>query len=393
MFEVTLLPTRDKQQWLEILGRFDRKDPHYLPGYLETYEKVSNGESFMHFGGQGMLFVYGDSRNFIIYPFFKRSISCLPFSDDSVKNLYDIISPYGYGGPLAQIEDETISEELWRGFFDRFDDFCKESNIVSEFCRLHPMFGNHRSVGDFSRGITQRMGQIVYVDLSCSEEEIFAAMAKPHRRRVRRGSENPDLRFCLSKQDYHPLHFFELYTETMERIGAHKKYFFSPGFFDAAFRTLGEHVSFPHVHYKGDIISGWLLLRYGELAYSWVSGSRREYFHLYPDNFLMYSSFLQSKKEGFKYFILGGGTSAKQDSLFAFKVSFSKLTKDFYVYKRIHLKKEYQRLVELQGYTGEMPEDFFPQYRLSEATIGGYRAPQGMEEENEPTEWMAKITE
>ena len=114
MFEVTLLTTKDKNQWLEILGRFEDKDPHYLPGYLQIYENVSNGESFMHFGGQGMLFVYGDSKNFIIYPFFKRSISDLPFSEPSMDNLFDIVSPYGYGGPLAQIEHEAISEELWQ---------------------------------------------------------------------------------------------------------------------------------------------------------------------------------------------------------------------------------------------------------------------------------------
>lgn len=382
MFEVTVLSTKDKEQWLEILSRFDRKDPHYLPGYLEIYEKESKeSDTFIHFGGQGTLFIYGNSRNFIIYPFFKRSLSHLPFSENSEKKLYDIISPYGYGGPLAQIEDGTVGEELWRGLFNEFDDFCKESNIVSEFCRLHPIFENHKPVGEFSQGIIQQIGQIVYVDLGCSEEEIFTAMAKHHRRRARRASENQDLRFCVDEKDYHPHFFYKIYQDTMQRIGAHNKYFFSQGFFDAVFQTLGENTSFPHVHYKDNIISGWLLLQYGELVYSLVSGCKREYFHLFPDNFLMYSSFLQAKKDGFMYFILGGGLSAKQDSLFAFKAGFSKLRKDYYVYKRIHLKKEYDRLVELQGqgYKGGMPEDFFPQYRLYEAVSREYQAPQGIE--------------
>lgn len=391
MFEVTLLTTRDEKQWLEILGRFELKDPHYLPGYLEIYEKESNRESFMHFGGQGMLFVYGDSRNFIIYPFFKRSLSHLPFSDSDVKDLYDIISPYGYGGPLAQIEDETISEELWRGLFERFDDFCKESNIVSEFCRLHPIFENHRPVANFSRGVTQRLGRIVYIDLSSSEEEILAAMQKKRRRHVQRASENPDLGFCLEKEEEHCRCFFNLYTETMRRRRAHKKHFFPRGFFDAAFRTLGEHIMCAHIQYKGDIISGLLLLRYGDLVYSWLSANEPEYDLLHPNDLLFYRSFLESKKAGSRYFVLGGGVSSKEDSLFTYKAYFSSTFKDFYVYKRIHLKKEYERLVELQGYTGEMREDFFPQYRLHEAVTEGGQPLQGMEGENEQTEWMVKI--
>ncbi|GAF84378.1 unnamed protein product, partial [marine sediment metagenome] len=284
MSKVTLLSTKDKKQWLEILDSFELKDPYYLPGYLEIYEKVSNRESFMHFGGQGMLFVYGDSRNFIIYPFFKRSISHLPFLDNSVKDLYDIISPYGYCGPLAQIEDETISEELWRGFFDKFDDFCKEGNIVSEFCRLHPILENHKPVGDFSQCTTQQLGQIVYANLSCSEEEIFAAMSKSHRRHARRALENPDLRFYVDEEDYHPQFFCDLYTETMRRNRAHKKYFFPPSFFEAVFLTLGEHLSFHHVDYCGKVVSELLTLKYGDMSYSWLSGSEEEALHLYPNN-------------------------------------------------------------------------------------------------------------
>jgi hypothetical protein len=363
MLEVTLLSTKDKKQWLEILSRFDLQDPHYLPEYLEIYEKEDNRESFTHFGGQGMLFIYGDSRNFIIYPFFKRSISYLPFSDNSVKDLYDVVSPYGYGGPLVQVEDETISEELWTGFYKRFDDFCKESNIVSEFCRLHPIFDNHKPVGNFSQGITQRMGQIVYVDLRRSEEEILAGMSMDHRQGTRKALRNPDLSFELNAEENYTECLFNIYTQTMQRAKALKKYFFSQSFFNAAVQLLGEHLSLPHVTYQGDIIAGMLLLKYGELAYFWLSGSKSSYLRLYPNNLLLYSSFLQSKKEGLKYFVLGGGLTA--ESLFTFKAGFSKLTKDFYVYKRIHHKREYERLVELRGkYSRQISGDFFPQYRL-----------------------------
>ena len=73
MPKVTILTTKDDKQWLEILNAFNLKDPHYLPKYLGIFENDTNRESFMHFSGQGCLFVYSDSSNSIIYPFFKRS--------------------------------------------------------------------------------------------------------------------------------------------------------------------------------------------------------------------------------------------------------------------------------------------------------------------------------
>jgi len=371
-FETKILSTKDRIQWRELLERSNLKDPSFLPEFLQVYEEATEGESRTHFGGQGLLFVYGDSDNYILYPFFKRSMAELSFSDDSVSNLFDIVSPYGYGGPLAHTKDESVADELWTGFFDKFDDFCKQSKIVSEFCRLHPIFENHKPVANFSKGTTQKLGRVVYVDLSCSEDEIIRGISNRHRREAVKALKNQDLSFSLDVEENHAHSFFNLYTETMQRNKADKKYFYSQPFFSGMFHTLGEHLRFPHVTYQGEIISGALLLRYGDLVHAYWLGSKSDYFHLYPNNLLLYLSLLESKKEGARYFILGGGLSLQEDSMFAFKAGFSRSFKDFYVHKKIHLKDEYDKLVQLRGkYGGEIPEDFFPQYRLPQK--GGIR--------------------
>jgi len=363
-FGTKILLTKDRIQWQELLERSNLKDPSYLSGFLQVYEEATRGESRTHFGGQGFLFVYGDNDNYIVYPFFKRSIAELPFSDDSVSDLFDIASPYGFGGPLAYTKEESITEELWTGFFDEFHDFCKQSNIVSEFCRLHPIFENHKPVAGFSRGITQKLGRIVYVDLSCSEDEIIRGISRRHRREAVKALKNQDLVFSLDIEASHPQCFYDLYTETMQRSAADKKYFYPQVFFSTMFHTLGEHLRFPHVTYQGEVISGALLLRYGEVVQAYWLGAKSDYFHLYPNNLLLYLSLLQAKKEGAKYFILGGGLSVQEDSMFAFKAGFSRSFKDFYVYKKIHLENEYDKLIQLRDkYGGEIPEDFFPQYR------------------------------
>src|SRR5271157_3802402 len=101
MFELKILTTQNQKEWHETLNHFGVKDVNYLPEYLEIYEQEINKAPFMSFGGQGILLLFGDSRNTIIYPFFKRNISNLSFIDKSMKDMSDIISPYGYGGPLA----------------------------------------------------------------------------------------------------------------------------------------------------------------------------------------------------------------------------------------------------------------------------------------------------
>ncbi len=363
MFKVTLLSTKDEKQWLEILSRLDLKDPHYLPGYLEIYQKEGNRESFMHFGGQGMLFVYGDSRNFIIYPFFKRSISYLPFSDSSVKDLYDIVSPYGYGGPLAQIEDETISEELWRGFFGEFGTFCRQNNIVSEFSRLHPMFDNARVVSKFSDGCAEKKGRIVYVDLTGAEEDILAQMSRQRRAGLCKAKQNPKLQAsAISEPECAPL-FSTLYDETMVRKGTDTRFFFPCDFFELAFRVLGNHITLCYVAYDNEPIAAVLILRYGVLSYDWLSCSKAEYLHLYPNDMCIYQSAVEARKKGCKFLILGGGVSG-DDSLFKFKAEFSRSFKDFYVYKKIHLENEFRELVRLRNrYDNEPAGDFFPEYR------------------------------
>ena len=149
----------------------------------------------------------------------------------------------------------------------------------------------------------------------------------------------------------------------MRRNKADNHYFFPLDFFEQAFQSLGENLHFPHVHYRNEIIAGLLIVRYGDLAYSWLSGSNPDYLHLRPNDLMFGGTIWDLKKAGFRYFVLGGGVSSAEDSLFEYKANFSKLRKDFYVYKRIHLEKEYERLVKLREQAGEIPGDFFPKYR------------------------------
>lgn len=361
-YKTRLLETSDKEAWRGLLENMEQKDPHYLPEYLHIYESLAEGECRQNFGGQGLLFTYGDEQNYILYPFMKRPICGDAFTDKS--GLYDIISPYGYGGPLACLKDEAVADELWSGFFAALHKYCVESGIVSEFCRLHPLFENHRQVERYSDGETKKLARIVYIDLKRSGEEIYSGLSHVRRKNLRKTMRHPDVEYSSEVRENAASIFHRIYTDTMERVAAKPKYFFPLTFIEDALNTLEDNTRFAYATYEGEVISASILLRYGQLSYFWLGASDSEFRHLPVGTLLHYQAALEEKEKGFDSIVMGGGVSG-EDSLFQFKATFSNATKDFYIYEKIHMEKEYKELVEMRRqHYGTVEEDFFPRYRL-----------------------------
>lgn len=370
MAKIEVLTTINKNKWREYLEGCSAKDPHYLPEYLEIYEEITNRETYLNFGGKGELFIYSDKNDFILYPYFKSMISDLPFVGTDLSDYKDIISPYGYGGPLACISNKNNIKDLWSGFFKSFSEYCGEEGIVSEFARLHPIFDNHNETIAFSTGMTEKNSRIIYVNLLKSESELWSGLNKSNRYYIRRNQKNTQLTF-QSTGDFNKYpDFYGIYTDTMKRINAHGKYLFSKNFFRQAFKKLGNNLVYNNIMHDAKVIAGILILTYGGIAYYWLGGTDTNYLKLYPTNFLLYNTMLQLKNRGIHSFVLGGGLM-DNDSLFKFKSSFSKLSKDFYIYKKIHNLEIYQVLCENrykfdnfeEKNTEEPNFNYFPKYR------------------------------
>ena len=364
MFTKTVLSTKDLSEWYNVLDEFKLKDPHYLREYMNLFERLTNRDSYLHFGGQGLMFIYGDRRNYIIYPFFKRDISALPFANKLV-GLSDVVSPYGYGGPLAEIKDDNQTDKLWREFFNEFHVFCLTNNIVCEFARLHPIFDNAKFVTQFSKGNVEKMGRIVYLDLIESEEEILSQISQIRRRRLMKANSNPDLKIYSSLDTKSIDEFYILYSETMRRNSSENKFFFTRDFFHQAVDSLSDKLILIWCSFgDGLTVSSTFLLRFGGICYYWLSASLTESRNLHSIDLSIYRAALMAKQKGDRFLVLGGGRGANEDSLFAYKKNFSRKSKEFSVYKQVHMEKEYAHLVKLRNdYYGVTPANFFPAYR------------------------------
>ena len=126
-----LMMTPDqREKWRGICNSFEKIDIFYYPEYLRLFE--------LHGDGKPYLFVYYESKDdVVIYPFLKRSLREIHQFHNLPKNLFDITSPYGYGGYLRKNNNINMEQ-----FYVYFCNYCKENNIVSEFIRFNPILNN-----------------------------------------------------------------------------------------------------------------------------------------------------------------------------------------------------------------------------------------------------------
>ena len=104
-------------------------DVYYNPDYCKLYEESENGVC--------ETFEYSDENGCVVNVFIKRPV---PWMIDGVQ-YFDIVTPYGYGGPL--VIHSTNKQKLIKAFLENWMEYCKKENIVCEFVRFHPLLQNY----------------------------------------------------------------------------------------------------------------------------------------------------------------------------------------------------------------------------------------------------------
>ena len=112
-------------------------DIYFDMAYLKGSEKIEKGK--LDF------FLYEDSNGKGSNIFIKREIE----QDIVELPLYDLITPYGYGGPLIEIKQKSNREIFIKTYFEKYEAYCNENNIVSEFVRFHPLEKNYEYSKNF----------------------------------------------------------------------------------------------------------------------------------------------------------------------------------------------------------------------------------------------------
>lgn len=274
------------------------------------------------------------------------------------RKYYDIITPYGYGGPYIEEYIEGKKEDLVKEYEEQFSKYCTENNIVSEFIRFHPIIENAK---DFEKIYdVEYMRHTVGTNLKVEnpvEEEFSKSCKKYINRAIKKGVtyeiiESPD---SLNE-------FIEVYLSTMDRKHAKEFYYFSKEYFEKCIKLFSKNIVLVKVNFNGEIIAAGFYLKYGTILHAHLSGTKSEFLELSPAYIIKYAMTIWGKENGYTLIHHGGGTSNSiEDSLYQFKLKFTKDTIfDFYIGKKIWNKEIYEKLVERKG---KENKDFFPAYR------------------------------
>lgn len=290
----------------------------YYPdiGYTPEYQDLFTNTQF---GGKPTYYKSGG----VEYRFYIRQIKNTPYKD--------ITSVYGYSGPIAFDKSPD-----WRTFDCNFHLYCLENNIIAEFCRMHP----------FETKWVQTEGkhyehEIYYIDLTQSEEDIWKGFDKGCKSAIKQQSKNYWLNFYGEDLNgWYP--YFE----------KSPNYKFGKPFLNKVLELPNSNL----ITVKNPIetISGSIFLTYGDYCHYFLAAGGNQ-------NYLLWDSIKWAKAQGCKIFNLGGGLKAG-DSLESFKKSFTKTSKPFYTYRKIHNVEVYNKLCRDKGIDPNL-DGYFPAYR------------------------------
>ncbi len=308
-------------------------------------------------GLQACLFVFGEGRAQVAYPFFLRGIETLPYLGDEHQG-WDTKSPE-YTGPILL---QAITPEVAAAYRQAFNQACREMGVIAEFAHLHPWAGNQDLLDP---GGVRHDRQIVYVDLSMPLEQMWAGAFNHACRKNIRRAEREQVRVFPARTAAEIQEFHRVYIGTMDRNQASSHYYFPLSYFTDLMEALPDNTLMLLAEYRDQVVAGTLYLHDGENIYSYLGGADQAYQQVRPTNAVIYEAIRWGQAQGKNRLILGGGYQP-DDGIFRFKASFSPLRADFFVYRFIHLDDEYQRLCQAWSSFYTTPIEtvhFFPSYR------------------------------
>ncbi|MBI4566653.1 MAG: GNAT family N-acetyltransferase [Planctomycetes bacterium] len=348
MIRDRLLTTGDADSWRAILPA----DASVM-GSVE-YARICEKRT----GYPARLFVLETDGPAVAYPFFLRPISTLPFEAGLGKEAWDTCTPE-YTGPLSPARLAAFDG---LEFADRFARVCREHRIVAEFAHLNPW---NVPAGLLDPASVEFDREIVYVDLTGSEEQVWARSLTSDGRRQTKQARRAGVRVRRAESPGDILEFHRLHTLTMKRCRALDRYYFPPEHFLEIQESMPENAFYVLAEYRDRVVAAGLFFVDRSDVYWHLSAADLEFASVRPVNAFVYETIRWAVSRRKQHLVMGGGCHPN-DGVFHFKANFSPLRAWFRTFKRVHDATAYAALTRAWTvhYGGCPPRfDFFPAYR------------------------------
>jgi hypothetical protein len=316
------------QEWDARLGELGLDDVYLRSSYVETATMLDEGRAtFLHCDG-------------VVFAAIVRDIA------DSDGR--DVTTPYGYGGPIGDPRAAA-------GFWEAYERWCAEGNIVTSFFRFHPLYANQR----YAAASVQLEPLARTVAWRLERDDLFAGMHRSHRNKCRK-AERAGVVVSTHPQPADLTEFAALYESTMDRVGAAAYYFFDPEYWERLASAVRAQLIRFDAHLDGRLVASAVCLGSTAWLHYHLSATTEEARRVGASNLLLYEAARWARANGYELFHLGGGVGGRVDSLFEFKLRFDPgAEREFAIGKAIHDEAAYRELTGAAADAG----GFFPAYR------------------------------
>lgn len=317
-------------------------DIYYLENWSKLYKEKENGIPDK--------FEFEFENGKVIYPFIKRKI------DTKINNeiYYDIVTVYGFNGPLILGECEN-KKEIAKEFNTKFQQYCEENSIVAEYIRFSPWFKNYL---DFSEIYDLRLNkQTIYMDLTVND--VFMDEISSKRRNCIRSAIKKGVTVEFDFEGKTVEDFHKLYQNTISKNNISEYYQLSIEFLRKHFEYLRGNIFIANAIFENKIISSSIFVYQDKQLHYLYSANDYEYTYLNGNSLILSEVANWGKENGKEKFHLGGATVS--EDLRKFKLSFTKNDGlDYYVGSKIRQENIYNELVKI---TNNQDNTYFPKYR------------------------------
>ncbi len=278
---------------------------------------------------------------------------------------YDVISPYGYSGPLFI---EGLDNIHIFAFWDLVDKWYLDNKVVTEFIRFS-LNGNHRYYSGRIELTLKNVVGTIFPEVEKNWDGFLSKVRNNYRK-----AEEHNLKFEIYRgseiSEKQISDFHEIYIETMDRNKAATKYFYEIDFFrDLIFSLPGKFV-LAFTTKDGQKASTELLIFHDNKLYAFLGGTREAFFPCRPNDFLRVEIIRWSTANGIANYILGGGRH-DEDGLYKHKKSLFPRDQDvmYYTGRKIVLEEVNNQLntIQLKEVSVEyetVQKQYFPKYRF-----------------------------
>ena len=204
----------DFDTYLEIVSSFDVINPFYA-----IYGATLDDELFdaLHY----FTFSNDVGKVFVLMPFILRKVP----HHHGETIYYDVVSPYGYSGPLY---NEAMSRGYLIDFWEQVDTWYAKNDVVSEFMRFSLNHNHQFYSGILTPTLTNVRGQLQSPDL---QWQSFKQKVRNNYRKSKVAGLEAKFFTYNQAGDDSIKSFYDIYTNTMTRIGADVNYFYSFNYF------------------------------------------------------------------------------------------------------------------------------------------------------------------